>query len=82
MGYLGGREVFGWVGAYAPMIAFILQLLIGNKIIFESFSGNIETVIENNFEKKITNGITNDVKKELTKETTKNITKDSVNITH
>jgi putative Mn2+ efflux pump MntP len=28
--------------------------LIGSKIIFEFFSGNIEKVIENNFEKKIT----------------------------
>jgi putative Mn2+ efflux pump MntP len=46
IGYLGGKEVFGWVGVYAPWIAFILLLLIGSKMIYESFSGAIEKNIE------------------------------------
>jgi putative Mn2+ efflux pump MntP len=42
IGYIGGKEVFGWIGAYAPWIAFVLLLLIGSKMIYESFSGGIE----------------------------------------
>jgi putative Mn2+ efflux pump MntP len=46
IGYMGGKEVFGWVGAYAPWIAFVLLLLIGSKMMYESFSGAIEKNIE------------------------------------
>ncbi len=42
IGYIGGKGVMGWVEAYAPWIAFILLLLIGGKMIFESFSEGIE----------------------------------------
>lgn len=41
-GYLGGHSVFGWVEAYANGIAFGLLLLIGAKMVFESFSEGIE----------------------------------------
>ena len=41
IGYLGGKEIFGWVQAYAPWIAFILLVLVGSKMIYESCSGNI-----------------------------------------
>ena len=46
IGYLGGKGVMGWVEAYAPWIAFILLILIGGKMIFESFSEGIEEDIK------------------------------------
>ena len=42
IGYLGGKEGFGWLEAYAAWIAFFLLLIIGSKMIYESFSGGIE----------------------------------------
>jgi len=42
IGYLGGRGVLSWVESYAPSIAFLLLLLIGIKMIYESFSEGIE----------------------------------------
>ena len=42
MGYLGGIEVFGWIGTYAPWIVYIFLLLMGSRMIFESFSGNVK----------------------------------------
>ena len=42
IGYLGGKEVFGWLEAYAAWIAFFLLFIIGSKMIYESFSGGIE----------------------------------------
>ena len=42
IGYLGGRGVLGWVESYAPWVAFILLVLIGGKMIYESFAEGIE----------------------------------------
>jgi putative Mn2+ efflux pump MntP len=42
LGYLGGKGVFGWIEAYAPWIAFFLLVLIGAKMIYESFSDGVE----------------------------------------
>lgn len=42
IGYLGGKGVLGWIAEYAPMVAFLLLVLIGAKMIFESFSEGIE----------------------------------------
>jgi len=42
IGYVGGRGVLGWIDSYAPWVAFALLLLIGGKMIFESFSEGIE----------------------------------------
>jgi len=47
IGYLGGKGVLGWVEEYAPLIAFILLVLIGGKMIFESFAEGIEEDISN-----------------------------------
>ena len=55
-GYLGGRGIFGWIEAYAAWIAFFLLLLVGSKMIYESFSGSIETGIEKEI-KKITHKV-------------------------
>lgn len=49
IGYMGGRGVFGRVEAYAPYIAFLLLLLIGVKMIYESLSaGKEEEVVKIN----------------------------------
>lgn len=42
IGYLGGKGVLGWVEGYAHWIAFLLLILIGGKMIYESFSEGIE----------------------------------------
>jgi putative Mn2+ efflux pump MntP len=42
IGYLGGKGVLSWVESYASWIAFLLLLLIGIKMIYESFSEGIE----------------------------------------
>jgi len=47
IGYLGGKGVLGWIEAFAPWVAFFLLLLIGGKMIYESFSEGIEEDIAN-----------------------------------
>ena len=47
IGYLGGRGLLGWIEAYAPWVAFILLVLIGGKMIYESFAEGIEEDIAN-----------------------------------
>ena len=42
IGYLGGKEVFGWLEAYAAWSALFLLLIMGSNMIYESFSGGIE----------------------------------------
>ena len=42
IGYLGGKGILGWVDSYAPWIAFLLLLLVGGKMIYESFVEGIE----------------------------------------
>jgi len=44
-GYLGGKGLLGWVESYAPWVAFGLLLLIGGKMIYESFAEGIEDEI-------------------------------------
>jgi len=46
IGYLGGKGVLGWVEEYASWVAFLLLVLIGGKMIFESFSEGIEDDIK------------------------------------
>jgi manganese efflux pump family protein len=42
IGYAGGKGLLGWVENYASLIAFALLLLIGLKMVYESFSEGIE----------------------------------------
>ncbi|MCY7296647.1 manganese efflux pump MntP [Alteromonas sp. a30] len=42
LGYAGGIGLLGWIQDYAPWVAFILLLLIGGKMIYESFAEGIE----------------------------------------
>lgn len=45
IGYLGGKGVLGWIDVYASWIAAGLLLLIGGKMIFESFGESVEEEI-------------------------------------
>jgi len=45
IGYMAGHSVLGWVEDYAPWIAFGLLVLIGGKMIWESFGEGIEEEI-------------------------------------
>lgn len=45
IGYLAGHGVLGWVEDYAPAIAFGLLVLIGGKMIWESFGEGVEDEI-------------------------------------
>ncbi|MBD1583741.1 manganese efflux pump MntP [Pseudoalteromonas sp. S16_S37] len=47
IGYLGGKGALGFVDGYAHWIAFVLLLLIGAKMIYESVSEGIEDDIKN-----------------------------------
>lgn len=38
IGYLGGKGLLGWIEVYAPWVAFFLLVLIGGKMIYESFA--------------------------------------------
>lgn len=42
IGYLGGKGVLGWIEDYAHWVAFLLLVLIGGKMIYESFVEGIE----------------------------------------
>lgn len=44
-GYLAGRGVLGWVEAYAHWIAFVLLVLVGVRMIHESFGAGVEESI-------------------------------------
>lgn len=37
IGYAGGKQLLGWIGNYTAWIAFIILLVIGGKMIYESF---------------------------------------------
>ncbi|RLL52999.1 manganese efflux pump [Mariprofundus sp. EBB-1] len=45
IGYMAGHGVLGWVEDYAPWIAFTLLVLIGGKMIWESFGEGVEEEI-------------------------------------
>lgn len=42
IGYLGGKGLLAWIHALAPWVAFTLLLLVGGKMIYESFAEGIE----------------------------------------
>lgn len=46
IGFIAGKSIMGWVVAYANWIAFILLLMIGAKMIYESFAKKIEEDIK------------------------------------
>ncbi len=46
-GYFAGKGVLGWVEAYASWVAFSLLLIIGGKMVYESFSEGVEKDIKN-----------------------------------
>lgn len=46
IGYLGGRGVLSWIENYAPWVAFILLLLVGGKMIYDSFGDDHDDTAE------------------------------------
>ena len=46
-GYFAGKGVAGWVEEYASWVAFALLLMIGGKMVYESFSEGVEKDIKN-----------------------------------
>lgn len=38
IGYLAGKQILTWIESYAAWVAFILLLIIGSKMIYESFA--------------------------------------------
>ena len=46
-GYWAGKGLLSVVAAYAPWVAFFLLLLIGAKMIYESFNTGIENELKN-----------------------------------
>ncbi|MDP5029920.1 MAG: manganese efflux pump MntP family protein [Paraglaciecola sp.] len=42
IGYMAGKGVLGWIEDYAHWVAFVLLVLIGGKMIYESFAEGIE----------------------------------------
>ncbi|MEI6896652.1 MAG: manganese efflux pump MntP family protein [Psychromonas sp.] len=47
IGYLGGKGLLGGIESYSHWIAFLLLLLVGAKMIYESFTEGIEEDINN-----------------------------------
>ncbi|MEB8432949.1 manganese efflux pump MntP family protein [Cocleimonas sp. KMM 6892] len=45
IGFIGGKSVFGWINHYAHWIAFLLLILIGGKMIYDSLTDGIEEFI-------------------------------------
>jgi putative Mn2+ efflux pump MntP len=45
-GYIAGRGVLGWIEEYAPWVAFILLLIVGSKMIYESFVDGVADDIQ------------------------------------
>jgi len=45
IGFLAGKGLLGWVESYAHWIAFVLLLIIGGKMVVESFSEGVEQEI-------------------------------------
>lgn len=45
LGYLGGKEILGWLQGYSHWVAFALLIFIGGKMIYESFSEGAEESI-------------------------------------
>lgn len=44
-GYAGGIGILGWVESFAPWIAFVLLMLVGSKMVYESFADGVEDEI-------------------------------------
>jgi manganese efflux pump family protein len=46
-GYWAGKGVLGWVASYAPWVGFLLLVLVGVKMIYESLNTGIEEDLKN-----------------------------------
>ena len=53
IGYLLGAILLGWLATAAPWIGGGILILLGAKMLYEAFSGEIEAVLEESFDKNI-----------------------------
>ena len=53
IGYLLGAVLLGWLATAAPWIGGGILILLGAKMLYEAFSGEIEAVLEESFDKNI-----------------------------
>ena len=53
IGYLLGAILLGWLATAAPWIGGGILILLGAKMLYEAFSGEIEAVLEDSFDKNI-----------------------------
>ena len=53
IGYLLGAVLLGWLATAAPWIGGGILILLGAKILYEAFNGEIEAVLEDSFDENI-----------------------------
>ena len=53
IGYLLGAILLGWLATAAPWIGGGILIVLGIKMLYEAFSGEIEAVLEDSFDKNI-----------------------------
>ena len=53
IGYLLGAVLLGWLATAAPWIGGAILIVLGAKMLYEAFNGEIEAVLEDNFDENI-----------------------------
>ena len=53
IGYLLGAVLLGWLATAAPWIGGGILILLGAKMLYESFNGEIEALVEDSFDENI-----------------------------
>ena len=53
IGYLLGAALLGWLAAAAPWIGGGILILLGAKMLYEAFNGEVEAILEDSFDRNI-----------------------------
>ena len=53
IGYLLGAVLLGWLATAAPWIGGSMLILLGTKMLYEAFNGEIEAVLKDSFDENI-----------------------------
>ena len=53
IGYLLGAALLGWLAAAAPWIGGGILILLGTKMLYEAFNGEVEAILEDSFDRNI-----------------------------
>ena len=53
IGYLLGAVLLGWLATAAPWIGGGILILLGAKILYEAFNGEVEALVEDSFDENI-----------------------------